>query len=41
VANLGKETVTLQIADSAKIRIQRDQIARLRGGEDDDKEKDS
>jgi len=35
VANLGKETVTLQI------RIQRDQIARLRGGEDEDKEKDS
>ena len=41
VANLGKETVTLQIADSAKIRIQRDQIARLRGGEDEEKEKDS
>ena len=41
VTNLGKETVTLQIADTAKIRIQRDQIARLRGGEDDDKEKDS
>src|SRR6476659_3211680 len=31
VTNLGKETVTLQIADSTKIRIQRDQIARLRG----------
>jgi preprotein translocase subunit YajC len=41
VTNLGKETVTLQIADSAKIRIQRDQIARLRGGDDEDKDKDS
>ena len=41
LTNLGKETVTLQIADSAKIRIQRDQIARLRGGEDEEKEKDS
>ncbi|THJ21631.1 MAG: preprotein translocase subunit YajC [Nitrospira sp. CG24E] len=41
VANLGKETVTLQIADTAKIRIQRDQIARLRGSEDEDKDKDS
>jgi len=37
VTNLGKETVTLQIADSAKIRIQREQIARLRG-DDEDKE---
>jgi preprotein translocase subunit YajC len=41
VTNLGKETVTLQIADSAKIRIQRDQIARLRGADDEDKDKDS
>jgi preprotein translocase subunit YajC len=40
VTNLGKETVTLQIADSAKIRIQRDQIARLRGGDDEGKDKD-
>ena len=31
VTNLGKETVTLQIADNTKIRMQRDQIARLRG----------
>src|SRR6478672_107408 len=30
VTNLGKETVTLQIADNAKIRIQREHIARLR-----------
>ena len=41
VTNLGKETVTLQIADTAKIRIQRDQIARLRGGDEEDKDKDS
>ena len=40
VTNLGKETVTLQIADSTKIRMQRDQIARLRG-DDEDKDKDS
>jgi preprotein translocase subunit YajC len=40
ISNLGKETVTLQIADSTKIRIQRDQIARLRGGDDEDKDKD-
>jgi preprotein translocase subunit YajC len=40
VTNLGKETVTLQIADTTKIRIQRDQIARLRGGDDEDKDKD-
>ena len=30
VTNLGKETVTLQIADNTKVKIQRDQIARLR-----------
>ena len=41
VTNLGKETVTLQIADTTKIRMQRDQIARLRGGDDEDKDKDS
>jgi preprotein translocase subunit YajC len=40
ITNLGKETVTLQIADTTKIRIQRDQIARLRGGDDEDKDKD-
>ena len=40
VSNLGKDTVTLQIADSTKIRIQRDQIARLRGGDDEEKDKD-
>ncbi len=40
ISNLGKDTVTLQIADTTKIRIQRDQIARLRGGDDEDKDKD-
>jgi preprotein translocase subunit YajC len=37
VANLGKDTVTLQIADNTRIKMQREHIARLRG-EDDDKE---
>src|SRR6476620_7217078 len=40
VTNLGKETVTLQIADNAKVRIQREHIARLRR-DDEDKDKDS
>ena len=31
ITNIGKETVTLQIADNTKIRMQRDHIARLRG----------
>ncbi len=35
VTNLGKETVTLQIADNAKIKIQRDSIARVRSDEED------
>lgn len=35
VTNLGKETVTVQIADNAKIKIQRDHIARLRTEEED------
>ena len=35
VTNLGKETVTLQIADNAKIKIQRESIARVRGDEED------
>jgi preprotein translocase subunit YajC len=36
VTNLDKETdtVTLQIADNAKVRIQREHIAKLREGED-------
>jgi preprotein translocase subunit YajC len=35
VTNLGKDTVTLQIADNTKIRMQREHIARLRSEEDD------
>lgn len=30
VTNLDKETVTLQIADATKVRVQREHIARLR-----------
>lgn len=35
VTNLGKETVTLQIADNAKVKIQKESIARIRGDEED------
>ena len=35
VTNLGKDTVTLQIADNAKIKMQREYISRLRSEEDD------
>ena len=35
IANLGKDTVTLQVADNTKIKIQREHIARIRGDEDD------
>lgn len=35
VTNMGKETVTLQIADNTKVKIQRDQIARLRTDDED------
>lgn len=35
ITNLGKETVTLQIADNTKIKMQREHIARLRSEEDD------
>ena len=37
VTNLGKQTVTLQVADNTKIKIQKDHIAKVRG-EDDDKD---
>ena len=37
ITNLGKETVTLQIADNTKVKIQKEHIARLRP-EDEDKE---
>lgn len=35
VTNLGKDTVTLQIADNTKIKMQREYISRLRSEEDD------
>lgn len=35
VTNLGKETVTLQVAENAKIRVAREHIAKVRGDEDD------
>jgi preprotein translocase subunit YajC len=38
VTNLSKETVTLQIADNTKIKMQREHIGRVRG---DDEDKDA
>jgi preprotein translocase subunit YajC len=35
VANLGKETVTLQVSDNTKVKIQRDHIARIRSDEEE------
>ena len=35
VTNLGKETVTIQIADNTKIKIQKEFISRIRGEEED------
>jgi len=35
VTNLGKDTVTLQISDATKIKVQRDHIARLRTDDED------
>ncbi len=35
VTNLGKQTVTIQIADNTKIKIQKEYIARIRGDEED------
>ena len=35
ITNLGKETVTLQVADNAKVKIQRDHIARLRSDDEE------
>ena len=34
ISNIDKETVTLQIADNTKIKLQRDNIARLRGDDE-------
>lgn len=35
VTNLGKTTVTLQIADNTKVKMQKDHISKLRSDEDD------
>jgi len=35
ITNLDKETVTVQIADNTKVRMQRDQIARIRPTEEE------
>jgi preprotein translocase subunit YajC len=35
ITNMGKDTVTLQIADTTKIKIQKEHIARLRGDDED------
>lgn len=40
ITNIGKETLTLQIADNTKIKMQRENVSRLRA-EDDEKEKDA
>ena len=36
VTNVGKETVTLHVAENAKIKVARDHILRVRGDEADD-----
>lgn len=40
ITNMGKDTVTVQIADNTKIKMQRENIARVRS-EEDEKEKDA
>ena|SRR6266545_3164184 len=35
VTNLGKDTVTLQIADNTKIKMQKEHISKVRADEDD------
>ena len=35
ITNMGKTTVTIQIADNTKVKMQRESIARLRGDEED------
>jgi preprotein translocase subunit YajC len=35
ITNMGKETVTVQIADNTKIKVQRDHISRVRGEEEE------
>jgi preprotein translocase subunit YajC len=40
ITNMGKETVTLQIADNTKVKMQRENVARVRA-EEEDKDKDA
>lgn len=35
ITNMGKTTVTVQIADNTKVKMQRESITRLRGDEED------
>lgn len=35
ITNIGKETVTLQIADNTRIKMQRENVARVRSDEED------
>lgn len=35
ITNMGKDTVTVQIADNTKVKIQRDHIARVRTDDED------
>jgi len=35
VTNLGKDTVTLQVSDNTKVKVQREHIARLRTEDED------
>jgi len=35
VTNVGKETVTLQVSENAKIKVVREHVVRLRGDSDD------
>jgi len=35
ITNLGKDTVTLQIADNTRIKMQRENVVRVRGEEED------
>lgn len=35
VTNLGKETITLQVSDNTKVKVQRDHIARVRSDDEE------
>ena len=36
ITNLGKETVTLQIADSVKVKVERGHVTQLQSGDDEE-----